>query len=426
MSNNLSGISSLGYQGTNAANPPNVSTHKSDPNPNITQNFSIGDIWINTTLLKIWMLVSLAGNQATWQLLRGGSIDSLTSNAGGVVDPDGDGNINVVGDGTTITGVGNPGTNTITFSTLGTGVLSSLTGNSGGAVSPLAGNINVVGSGAISVVGNPGTHTLTVTPSGSIPSSFPANTGTAIPTTGILNVLGSLGIATTGSGNTLTVSNNGTLSNSFVTDSGTAVPAAGALNVVGSNGLTTIGTGSTVTVSTGGTIPTSFATDSGIAIPATGILNIVGSGGLTTIGTGSTVTVTAIFSALSFTPILSFGGSTTGITYDVREGHYQALGNLVFYSASIAINNKGSATGQARLSGLPFASSGTFNTQMGVMAESNITFNAGQTYAWCLNDIGTTSLLFSTGGSGVVQNIMTDANFSNTSQLTVSGFYFRA
>lgn len=37
-----------------------------------------------------------------------------------------------------------------------------LTGNTGGAVSPTANNINVVGTGAVSVTGNPGTSTLTI------------------------------------------------------------------------------------------------------------------------------------------------------------------------------------------------------------------------------------------------------------------------
>lgn len=41
-----------------------------------------------------------------------------------------------------------------------------LTGNSGGAVGPTGGNINVVGSGFLSVVGNPGTSTLTISDSG--------------------------------------------------------------------------------------------------------------------------------------------------------------------------------------------------------------------------------------------------------------------
>lgn len=46
----------------------------------------------------------------------------------------------------------------------GSGV-QTLTGNTGGAVSPTANNINVVGSGVISVAGNPGTSTLTISSS---------------------------------------------------------------------------------------------------------------------------------------------------------------------------------------------------------------------------------------------------------------------
>jgi hypothetical protein len=46
----------------------------------------------------------------------------------------------------------------------GGGPVSTLTGNTGGAVGPDgASNINVIGSGAITVTGNAGTHTLTIT-----------------------------------------------------------------------------------------------------------------------------------------------------------------------------------------------------------------------------------------------------------------------
>lgn len=47
----------------------------------------------------------------------------------------------------------------------GTGVVNTLTGNSGGAVGPTAGNINVIGSGSITIAGTPGTSTLTVSSS---------------------------------------------------------------------------------------------------------------------------------------------------------------------------------------------------------------------------------------------------------------------
>lgn len=46
------------------------------------------------------------------------------------------------------------------------GGIGTLTGNSGGAVGPTSGNINIVGSGGITVVGNPGTSTLTISGGG--------------------------------------------------------------------------------------------------------------------------------------------------------------------------------------------------------------------------------------------------------------------
>lgn len=45
----------------------------------------------------------------------------------------------------------------------GGGALNTLTGNTGGPISPSAGNINIVGVGAINVQGTPGTSTLTIT-----------------------------------------------------------------------------------------------------------------------------------------------------------------------------------------------------------------------------------------------------------------------
>lgn len=83
-----------------------------------------------------------------------------------------------------------------------------LTGNSGGPVGPDgANNINVVGTGVITVVGNPGTNTLTITPSGDIASSFITNpaTGTATPAAGVLTFAGAGGVTVTAGGSTVTI-----------------------------------------------------------------------------------------------------------------------------------------------------------------------------------------------------------------------------
>src|SRR5690349_12758308 len=56
----------------------------------------------------------------------------------------------------------------------------------------------------------------------------------------------------------------------------------------------------------------------------------------------------------SFTPVLKFGGATTGITYSTQTGSYIAIGSLVFVSVNITLTSKGTATGTATIEGLPF------------------------------------------------------------------------
>ena len=81
-----------------------------------------------------------------------------------------------------------------------------LTGNTGGAVGPEgAGNINVIGTGAISVAGNPGTNTLTISDDGTYATSYATDSGSAVPAAGILTVIGSGGITTSGAGSTITI-----------------------------------------------------------------------------------------------------------------------------------------------------------------------------------------------------------------------------
>src|SRR6185436_14016907 len=88
--------------------------------------------------------------------------ETLTGNTGGPVGPDGANNINVVGDGTTITIAGNPGTFTLTASVVGTGVLSSLTTDDGHVVTPTGGTIDVHGAHGLNTTGTIGPNDVTI------------------------------------------------------------------------------------------------------------------------------------------------------------------------------------------------------------------------------------------------------------------------
>ncbi len=56
----------------------------------------------------------------------------------------------------------------------------------------------------------------------------------------------------------------------------------------------------------------------------------------------------------TWTPILRFGTGTTGITYTTQTGVYTRIGNRVFIHCLITLSSKGSSTGNADISGLPF------------------------------------------------------------------------
>jgi hypothetical protein len=112
--------------------------------------------------------------------------------------------------------------------------LDTLTGNSGGAVSPdTAGNINIVGSSPYSFTGNPATFTLTLTDDGTVATSFVTDSGSAIPSGNVLNILGtsSQGISNSGTGNTITF----TISDATPTQKGVLETATDAESIAGSS-----------------------------------------------------------------------------------------------------------------------------------------------------------------------------------------------
>lgn len=57
----------------------------------------------------------------------------------------------------------------------------------------------------------------------------------------------------------------------------------------------------------------------------------------------------------TWTPLLSFGGGSTGLTYTTQAGTYTKIGRLVSIGARIVLSAKGSSTGAAQVAGLPFS-----------------------------------------------------------------------
>lgn len=72
------------------------------------------------------------------------------------------------------------------------------------------------------------------------------------------------------------------------------------------------------------------------------------------------------YASAAWTPTLNFGGSASGLSIATASGHYVQLGNFFVCWFSLSITNKGSATGNASVGGLPATSnSGAANAGAG-------------------------------------------------------------
>ena len=72
----------------------------------------------------------------------------------------------------------------------------------------------------------------------------------------------------------------------------------------------------------------------------------------------------------TFTPALTFGGGSTGMSYSAQAGYYTKIGNIVYCTVYIALSAKGSSTGNADIGGLPFTSNSTGGANASVQAGS--------------------------------------------------------
>jgi len=257
----------------------------------------------------------------------------------------------------------------------GVGNVKFLTGNTGGPVPPdLVGNINVVGSGDITVAGNAGTNTLTIELSGAIANVYDADTGSATPALGILNINGLGGIATSASGHTVDIGTDGTIATNYSTDSGIAIPSADTINIVGGTGITTSGSGNTVTIDLSGTgIVESIQGDTGSAI--SGALTITGGTSGASFNTSGT-TITESFNYLNM-PYTNAGGTQGVIKFAGSPifGFYGGSGQFNMFLGDTAGNT--SLTGTNNIGLGPIAihavTSGFANVGVGPLALSSCT-----------------------------------------------------
>lgn len=120
----------------------------------------------------------------------------------------------------------------------------------------------------------------------------------------------------------------------------------------------------------------------------------------------------------TWTPAVAFGGGTTGITYSSQVGRYTKIGRKAFLLMRISLSAKGSSTGAATVTGLPFTVASTF----GVMTPYLDTSNLGTQHLQWLANTGTTevNLRYMSAGGALDMN---DTHFNNTTLLIGAFMY---
>ncbi|TPN11726.1 hypothetical protein [Mesorhizobium sp. B2-1-2] len=119
----------------------------------------------------------------------------------------------------------------------------------------------------------------------------------------------------------------------------------------------------------------------------------------------------------AWTPTLTFGGASVGITYTTRQGRYTKIGNQVTIWVYIKLSSKGSSTGNAIITGAPFT------------ALSNMSFYAGTVGFYS----GTTSVINAgtaiPAATSVINlynlpaGVWNDTNVGNTTDIILSICY---
>lgn len=247
------------------------------------------------------------------------------------------------------------------------GAVQTLTGNSGGAVGPDGSqNINVVGDGTtITIAGNPGTHTLTASVIGGFVTTFDADSGSATPAAGVITMHGGNNITTSAAGSTVTYNVSGTTNHALqlgnasgsLTSLGVAsngqipIGSAGAdpvlATITAGTGITVTNGAGSITIASSGTMTLTYTnvnTSPYVVLTTDEYLSVDCSGGPITVQLPNAATLGKVFivkdrtgsAAASNITVTTVGGAVNidGATTFVMNANFQAaefIGNGTSY-----------------------------------------------------------------------------------------------
>lgn len=123
----------------------------------------------------------------------------------------------------------------------------------------------------------------------------------------------------------------------------------------------------------------------------------------------------------TFTPTISFGGASVGVTYTTQSGVYTKIGNIVIYSLNIALSSKGSSVGSLLVGGLPFNSNAVAGNKAPAAVYGIAITTTGQLGVFVNNGAATITVGQVTPGG--VSTAIADTALTNLSSIQIAGHY---
>ena len=122
----------------------------------------------------------------------------------------------------------------------------------------------------------------------------------------------------------------------------------------------------------------------------------------------------------AFTPVVTFGGGSTGVTYSTQAGRYTRIGNMVMFNIAIVLTSKGTDTGVFSITGLPFSVATTNSLAPTSHRLSYITTGA----TWLYSAVNVSAVIIYAASSGGLQAPISNTNVADNSQFYIQGTYF--
>ena len=187
--------------------------------------------------------------------------------------------------------------------------------------------------------------------------------------------------------------------------------------------LKTVGASGALRFFTIGGGTSTLATTETMRITADGYMRMAAStGGIQFNGDTAAANALDDYEEGTWTMGVSFGGASVGVTYGANTGAYTKIGRKVTVTGYLSISNKGSSTGAALITGLPFAI-GT-GTQFPAAAPA---FFVTVSYTGIPQIVGLSAAsvleCFQLSALGSL-SALTNSNFANSSEVYVSFTYF--